>query len=350
MKKNLRYTTYLFISVIILMELLLRIYNPFQFRVKGDHIILEANKKYIIDNSGIPVLDKTITHTKNSLGFRGAEKPANFDDRLTMLSVGGSATECAYLNDGKTWTDVLFSKLQNDFPQIWMNNAGIAGHSSFGHIALIKEHITPLHPDYVLVLAGANDIRRTKLSSGNESIFVLIARNSELCNVILNIARTKEAKTKNLTDTYIDLNKADSIFLSEETIADFLKNEESWVNAYEKRLDTIIDICVSNNIKPILVTQPSMVGAGRDPLTNVSLETLKLKEKENGKLWWTMLEKYNDGTRRKAIERKIPLIDLAHLLPKSSEYFYDVVHLTNKGAEKTGNILYDSVRLLLHHY
>ena len=349
MKKTLRYTIYLFISVVILMELALRIYNPFPFRIKGDHIVLEANRKYIIDNSRIPVLDKTVTHTKNNLGFRGPDKPADFNNRLTIVNIGGSATECAYLDDGKTWTDVLYRKLQNDFPQIWMNNAGIAGHSSFGHIAFIKEHIISLHPDYVFILAGANDIRRTKLSSGNESIFVRIARNSELCNVILNLARSREAKTKNLTDTYIDMKKTDSIDLSDLAITDYLSNENSWVTAYEKRLDTIITLCVTNNIKPILITQPSMVGSGRDPVTNISLEKLKLNNKENGKLWWTMLEKYNDGTRRKAIEKNIPLIDLAHLLPKSSEYFYDVVHLTNKGAEKTGLILYDSIRLLLRN-
>lgn len=90
-----------------------------------------------------------------------------------------------------------------------------------------------------------------------------------------------------------------------------------------------------------------MVGTGRDPVTNVSQETLKLKNNENGKLWWTILEKYNDGARSKAAEKNIPLIDLAHLLPESSEYFYYVVHLTNKGAEKTADILYKSVRLLL---
>ena len=349
MKKTLRYTIYLFISVVILIELTLRIYNPFQFRIKGDRIILEANRKYIIDNSRIPVLDKTITHTKNSLGFRGPDKPTEFNNRLTVVNIGGSATECAYLDDGKTWTDILYRKLQNDFPQLWMNNAGIAGHSSFGHIAFIKEHIIPLRPDYVLILAGANDIRRTKLSAGDESIFIRIARNSELCNVMLNLARSREARTKNLTDTYIDLKKSDSIDLSDAAITDYLRNENGWVTAYEKRLDTIINLCITNNIKPILITQPSMVGFGRDPATNISLENLKLNNKENGKMWWTMLEKYNDGTRRKAMEKNIPLIDLAHLLPKSSEYFYDVVHMTNKGAEKTAMILYDSVRLLLHN-
>src|SRR5687768_11616413 len=218
MKKTILYTVYLFISVVILLALALRIYNPFHFRVKGDHIILESNKKYIVDNSDIPVLDKSIVHTKNSLGFRGPDKPSDFHNKLSIVTIGGSATECAYLNDGKTWTDVMYRNLKNDFPDIWMNNAGVAGHSSFGHIALLKDHIIPLQPDYALILVGANDIRRTKMDSGNESLLVVIARNSELFNVVLNIARTREARTKNLTDTYIDLNNSDSLMLTDSAI------------------------------------------------------------------------------------------------------------------------------------
>lgn len=349
MKKTILYTVYLFISVVILLEVALRIYNPFHFRVKGDHIILEAGKKYIVDNSNIPVLDKTIVHTKNRLGFRGPEKPADYSNRLSIVTIGGSATECAFLNDGKTWTDILYHKLRKNYPAIWMNNAGIAGHSTFGHIALIKEHIISLHPKYVLILAGANDIRRTKMDSGDESLLVVIARNSELCNVLLNLTRTREAKTKNLTDTYIDLNRSDSLFLPDVAIADYLKNENEWVKHYRDRLDTIIELCVSNNIQPVLITQPCLAGKGSDPVTNISLETFKVKENENGKLWWTMLEKYNDGTRQIANQKHVPMIDLAHLLPKSSEYFYDLVHFTNKGAEKTGQILYDSLRVILRN-
>ncbi|MBC8172817.1 MAG: hypothetical protein H7X71_02830 [Chitinophagales bacterium] len=147
MKKPILYTIYLFISVVVLIEVILRIYNPFQFRVKGDHIILELNKKYTIDNSRIPVLDKTIIHSKNDLGFRGPDMP-DLKNRVSIIAIGGSATECSYLDDSKTWAELLSRKLQNDYPGLWMNNAGVAGHSSFGHIALLKEHIIPIHPKY----------------------------------------------------------------------------------------------------------------------------------------------------------------------------------------------------------
>ncbi len=63
-----------------------------------------------------------------------------------------------------------------------------------------------------------------------------------------------------------------------------------------------------------------------------------------------MLEKYNEGTRQVAKEKNIPLIDLAHDLPKSSKYFYDIVHFTNDGAEKTSEILYDSLTSILRRY
>src|SRR5688572_7904796 len=137
-RKKILYIFYLIASTVILLEVALRIYNPFHFRVKGEHIVLEANKKYVIDNTRIPALERTIVHTKNSLGFRGPEKPPDISGRLTIVTVGGSTTECAYLADGKTWTDVLSFQLRDSFPGIWVNNAGLQGHSTFGHIALIK--------------------------------------------------------------------------------------------------------------------------------------------------------------------------------------------------------------------
>src|SRR4030042_5365243 len=62
-----------------LCELILRVYNPLGFRIKGNKIILPINKKEIIHHEhGLGKLDKVGVHQLNSLGFRGPEPPANF--------------------------------------------------------------------------------------------------------------------------------------------------------------------------------------------------------------------------------------------------------------------------------
>lgn len=53
---------------------------------------------------------------------------------MTIISVGGSTTECFYISDDKTWTHILGMKLKSVFTRVWINNAGLDGHSTFGHI------------------------------------------------------------------------------------------------------------------------------------------------------------------------------------------------------------------------
>jgi hypothetical protein len=55
------------IIIFLLCEGALRIWQPFEMRVKYNKIILHANKKYIIRNLEITKLDKVIIHTKNSI-------------------------------------------------------------------------------------------------------------------------------------------------------------------------------------------------------------------------------------------------------------------------------------------
>ncbi len=95
------------------LEVLLRVYNPLEMRFRPDRIVLPVHKRYIFDNAEkFPTkLPKTTIHTKNSLGFRGAAPPADFRDDLTLITIGGSTTECFYLSDGRTWPDLLGQKL-----------------------------------------------------------------------------------------------------------------------------------------------------------------------------------------------------------------------------------------------
>lgn len=102
MRKNIVAVVLGFITGIIIIELLLRIYNPFPSIIKGDKIILAANQKYIFINNNIKKLDKEIIHTKNSLGFRGEDQPGDYKNYFLIITTGGSTTESSLQSDSKT--------------------------------------------------------------------------------------------------------------------------------------------------------------------------------------------------------------------------------------------------------
>src|SRR5262245_9890356 len=94
-----------------LLEVGLRLYNPLPFRVRGERIVLPVHRKYRFSHEQATKLEPITSHTKNALGFRGPDPPRDFARRLTVVTIGGSTTECLFLSDGKTWTDVLSRRL-----------------------------------------------------------------------------------------------------------------------------------------------------------------------------------------------------------------------------------------------
>ena len=142
------------------LEVLLRVYNPLEIRFRPDRIVLPVHKRYIFDNTEkFPTkLAKTTIHTKNSLGFRGEAPPPDFRDYLTIITIGGSTTECFYLSDGRTWPDLLGQKLSREFHRVWVNNAGLDGATTYRHLILMEDYIVTLRPKVVLFLMGINDV------------------------------------------------------------------------------------------------------------------------------------------------------------------------------------------------
>ena len=343
------YSFYLLIITYLLSELVLRIYNPFSFRQKGATIVLPRNRKMIISNDKNPDLEKQIIHTKNSLGFRGPEMPKNFDDCLSIIAVGGSTTECFFLNDHNCWTALLSERLSQNYQKIWVNNAGYQGHSTFGHFILINDYIKYLHPKYVLLLVGCNEVNRTDIAEDESvagtgsanSTWGWLKGNSEVIALVLNLQRKWLADRLHVTDGFIDLRSPANQFieLSESRIDSVLNAQQPLVRAYRKRLERILDTCLQNNIRPVLMTQPSLFGIGKDPLTRCNLETFKVGSGYNGLLMWKLLEQYNDITRTVAMQKHLLLIDLAHEIAKNSLYFYDAIHFTDQGSERVADTI-----------
>lgn len=271
----------------IILEIILHIYNPVELRVKGNKIVLPINNKYnIINNFGIQKLDKTIIHQKNSLGFRGEEIPEFSDRYLKIITIGGSTTECFVLSEGKTWPDYLGSRLKNVFEHLWVNNAGLQGHSTFGHIVLMKDYIVYLKPDIVMFLVGLNDVGLTtqrgfdrlilkeglNFSSLKEFI-KSAAKYSEVFAIALNFYRNLKARKMGLSIDFKagfeNLIKRINAPTNNEIQISKHRHQNDFLPSFQERLIKLIELSRKNGIEPIFITQPALCGDFIDDLTGL---------------------------------------------------------------------------------
>jgi lysophospholipase L1-like esterase len=356
MKNFLKNLIALFLGCVLalaLIEIVLKIYNPIETRIRGNKIILPINKNYRIENHRLDKLDRVIIHSKNSLGFRGTEPPEEFNKYLTIICIGGSTTECKYLSDNKTWIDVLSKNLTTAFENLWINNAGLDGHSTFGHIILMENYLSLIKPKIALFLFGANDywgrndlgsfelqhIRGKIVLSSIEGFIKSLSSYSETASLLLNFYRHYRAKTIGLSHGEVDLKKIEYLELSERTRTVAIQQTEKYIKYYKARLYRIIQIAKDNGIKPVFITQPALFGYEIDDLTGVDLAKIRVGDL-NGGIHWDALQIYNEATKQIGRNENILVIDLAKELSKNSRYFYDFFHFTNEGAEKVGNIVY----------
>lgn len=350
------YGVYLFFIVFILLEVLLRIYDPFGFQLKANRIILPVNQKEIITNRLNPKLDSLIILTRNSLGFRGPDTPADYQSKLSIITIGGSTTACHFLNDSKAWPYVLGELLRKDFDNVWVNNAGFDGHSTFGHTVLLNDYVKKLKPKIVIFLTGVNDIENEgpsyfdKLKNKDEypDLLNYLYNNSEVVNVMINFARGARAKKFNNTTQDMKMPGAlGTLDLSIDEKNKRLQQQRKYLDGYGNRLAQLIDTCKRNNIMPVLLTQPCLYGYGKDSVTGVDLATAKVEEGMNGALLSDLLDLYNNKVREVCAVKSVPYIDLAALMPKNSLYYYDQTHYTNAGATRVATLVAEKMHVLL---
>lgn len=107
---------------------------------------------------GISYAESRFTASRE--GLRARERRA--DDELRILAVGGSTTECLYVDDADVWTSLLETSLSTRIAsRVWVGNAGKAGLRLVHHTVLMRTLATEIRPDVTIVLVGANDITET---------------------------------------------------------------------------------------------------------------------------------------------------------------------------------------------
>lgn len=363
-------------------EIAIRTLQPIELRIRGASINLARNMREVIANDRIPKIDKVIINTRNAIGFRGENPPVDFKRRLSLITVGGSTTQCYYITDGKTWTDELGKRLKKSFKPTWVNNAGLDGQTTYGHIVLLKDYIVDMKPTYALFLVGLNDVGREKYNgpydewimaqsrelapqaktaripmslesfSSVDSFLTYTSQYSDLGAFLLTLNRSLLAVKGGLGHGAIDITSMSHVEVSAETLASLKKAhlDKGAPANFKKRVEALVDISRKAGIEPILVTQPALWGHAKDNITGVDIGTISAAMSPlmgmpegtviNCGAQWDVLDLYNDVTRQVGKDMGVFVVDLGAKMPKSTDYFYDWFHFTNKGAAKVAEIIY----------
>ncbi|MEJ8816810.1 SGNH/GDSL hydrolase family protein [Lacibacter sp. H407] len=351
MIKNLKALFFGLLVALVLCEIILRIYNPFTNFTKQGKLVLPANQQTVFDNQWIKQLDSKIHYSRNALGFRGPMPTDSISKLNSIITIGGSTTECRFLSDSTTWSFLLGEKLKDSIPNLWVNNAGIDGHSTFGHLHLLKEYVIKLKPKYVFLLTGVNDVE-TKQPEGFDlmndnrihynsfkQFLKSVMNKTEIGSTIFQFYAIKLAYKKGLIHKEVDFKILADTSYSPAYIHDVIAQQKNYLVGYATRLQEIINICKANNVKPVLLTQPSLYGAYTDSATGIKMDTKYFADNsaKNNLLQEQVLEKYNNIVRSFATQTTV--IDLSRLMPKNTSYYYDFIHFNKKGAEKIADVL-----------
>jgi lysophospholipase L1-like esterase len=113
----------------------------------------------------MPGVSKEARFRVNSQGLRGDELTPDKD--LIVLAVGGSTTECVFLDQDETWPALVQRRLMANGYKAWVGNAGLSGRTTRENVVQLRQLLLQFPTTRVVVLLiGANDLL-SRLSLGN---------------------------------------------------------------------------------------------------------------------------------------------------------------------------------------
>ena len=316
----------------------------------------------------------------NSQGLR-AEEPTGQEGRR-ILTLGGSTTECLYLDQSEAWPRVLQDLLNADpaAPRTWVGNGGMSGRNSRHHVLAMRHlPLQSMKIDTVLVLSGINDLS-IRLSQGD-------AYDPDAL-------RKPDSEQRLLAETFLGLHRADpnqpwyrrtvlwmlarglKARLTGSAPARGAQDDagavyDEWrrhrqmagsilrelpdmrpgLQEYERNLREIVSLAREKSVDLVFVTQPTMWKAGLAP----ELERLLWFggigdfQVRLGQPYYAVgvlddaMRQYNDVMLRVCAAEKVDCIDPVSLA-KDTSVFYDDVHFNESGSRQLATLVADRLR------
>jgi len=312
----------------------------------------------------------------NADGLRGEPIPAGSAYRV--LTVGGSTTECLYLDEAKTWPRQLQDRLsaRGATNRAWVGNLGKSGLTSRNHVLQLERQL-PDCPKLaaVVMLVGCNDLLLRLAQDDGYRPFNFGTPEPEAYEALLyqsfnvlprqalpsgrfyqqtELQRLVGGLKRRFGKPPQDLSGKIYVTWREyrqhaPRVRETLPDLKPALDEYASNLGRLIELCRKHGARPLLVTQPALWRAGLSKTEEALLWMGGVGDFMNqaGCEYYSVtalasaMEQYNEALRRVCREQSADCIDLAAALPKDTTVFYDDVHFNERGAQRVAEVIAD---------
>jgi lysophospholipase L1-like esterase len=296
---------------------------------------------------GLPGIDpapRRFSH--DNLGYRGdslaTPKPAG---ELRVFMVGGSTTECMFLDDREAVTARLQAYLRQALPgaNVRVYGAGKSGDRSWDHVAMTAHRIAHLQPDVIVVFAGVNDVMAGV--AGRD--YLMRAETRPLGRGVLLKMMSSELQLVRLVHAALARPTPQQVgaathyrYLAHLAASRPLRPLPRLPDptAYAENLASLAGIGRAQGARVVLMTQATTWNTA-DPRVRawhwMQPRDARYPERELD----AAMGRYNAAMRAVGAAQGVPVLDLAAALPKTADYFYDDVHFNVRGADTAARLL-----------
>ncbi|MBN2288376.1 MAG: hypothetical protein JXQ83_03520 [Candidatus Glassbacteria bacterium] len=281
-----------------------------------------------------------------------------------ILALGGSSTECFFLDESKTWPALLERKLNRlcSTDSFWVGNAGYSGAAAADHLQDLPDYYLRVQElDAVIILVGINDLCRALAAGGSleteEDNSLLIDRwqrarhflwkNSSvyaLAKAVVFRQSLDPDRSSPASGGHYELyrrNRRKARGYLDRLPARF----DYSLAEYENHIGALIRLARKLSLRPIFLTQPTAwdrqapgymkelfwfgwtAGGSSVPDQDYySVRTLR-----------EGMDLFNESLKRVCLESGAELYDLAAIQEPDTTMFYDDCHFNNQGARKAAD-------------
>ncbi len=303
-----------------------------------------------------PGIGQAGTFSTNSRGIRGREFSPR--DAYRVLCVGGSTTECLYLDNSNSWPALVERALAIEHPRVWVGNLGRSSLTARDHATLLARCPEAREVECWVVLCGINDVGRhlageyaSASAQTFERTFVYrrpgwqsprerpLYRNTYTFHLVNRAVQTARWAWRAPGGAVVQDTKAAWYHEVRQKRArapkvDQLPDLASAVKAYGDDVMAICRLAQNQQRRLLLVTQPVL---WQDPMPREFEALCCGGWRADGSYYSSAslcraMGLFNEELRRVARMAQVECVDLDDLLPKSTATLYDDCHFNEPGA------------------